>query len=89
MRLIEEFGELVPASTDFPVGYIHGKQSAKHWLVKKDDLTLMYASLGTKCEVLLWCEARSEKAKDLTRGVKKGKSVDASDPRPPQQASIN
>ena len=44
--------------------------------------------LAQKCEVLLWCEARSEKAKDLTRGVKKGKSVEASDLRPPSKRQL-
>ena len=86
--MIEEFGELVPANTDFQVGYFLGKQAAKHWLANKDDLTLMYTSLGTKCELLLWCEARSEKAKDVTKSVKKRMSVDASDSRPPSKRQL-
>ena len=82
LKLIEEFGESVPPTTDFQVGYFHGKQSAKHWMVTNDDLTLMYESIGTKKhEVLLWCDARSKELSRTSRGLKK--FAEATETRPP------
>ena len=87
MKLIEEFGESVPPTTDFQVGYFHGKQSAKHWMVTNDDLTLMYESIGTKKhEVLLWCDARSKELSRTSRGSKK--FAEATETRPPSKRKI-
>lgn len=41
LKLMDEFGGLVPATTDFQVGYFHGKQSTKYWLMCQDDLEMM------------------------------------------------
>ncbi len=61
-RLIETFGEQVPNTLDFQVGYFLGKQSKKFWIICQDDLKSMYQSLRetTKANVLLWCDGRSE-----------------------------
>ena len=77
---MEEFQELVPATVDFQVGYLHGKQSAKHWLATNDDITLMYEAIGTKRDILLWCDARGSESEN--KGSKR-KSTEATDTRPP------
>ena len=42
VKLLEEFQELLPCTTEFSVGYFHGRQSVKQWLMNQDDLTNMY-----------------------------------------------
>ena len=45
MKLIEEFGEQVPNTVDFTVGYFEGSQQVKVWIVTADDLQTMYKSI--------------------------------------------
>ena len=56
-KIMDEFKDQLPESTDFKVGYFHGKQSAKRWLITQEDIDLMYESGKTK--LLLWADARS------------------------------
>ena len=58
--LIDKFKETLPDGT-FNVGYFLGKQSSKHWHVSQDDLTSMYVSIGSKKEIMPWCDAKSTK----------------------------
>ena len=85
IHLMDEFGEQVPATTDFQIGYYLGKQSAKYWLVCPDDLNSMYTSLGEKTNVFLWCDARlltatGGKCGEVQSGGKKRKSLATSEP---------
>ena len=55
-KLMEEFKDELPETTDFKVGYFYGKQSAKRWIVTQEDLDAMY-KIG-KDKLLLWADAR-------------------------------
>ena len=55
-KIMDEFGDQLPETTDFQVGYFHGKQSAKRWIITQEDLNLMYESKKEK--ILLWADAR-------------------------------
>ena len=84
-KLIDEFGDQLPETDDFGVGYFIGKQSAKHWLVTKKDLASMYASLPKgKTSILLWCDGRShhscDTSEELGRSQKRKSSVDINPP---------
>ena len=60
MILMEEFGSLLPPTTEFHVGYIFGKQSTKFWLMCQEDIETMNKSIEkekAKSSVMLWCEA--------------------------------
>lgn len=88
MKLIEEFGELVPDTVNFSMGYFHGKQSGKHWLATTEDLSLMYETIGSqKREILLWCDGRSEavKSRDTTARGSKRKSSEGNENRAPNK----
>ena len=62
---MDEFGELVPPTTDFQIGYFRGKQSTKYWVMCQDDLDMMNESLlKGKANILLWCDGRSEDSMD-------------------------
>ena len=52
---MDEFGDQLPETMDFQVGYFHGKQSAKRWIVTHEDLNLMYENRKEK--ILLWADA--------------------------------
>ena len=41
-KIMEEFKDKLPETTDFKVGYFYGKQSAKRWIVIQEDLDAMY-----------------------------------------------
>ena len=62
MAIKSEFKDSVPSGNNFQVGYFLGKRSSKHWLISPDDLPSMYQSLGSKHDVMLWCDG----AKSLT-----------------------
>ncbi len=61
MKLIDNYGEQVPSTIDFQVGYFLGKQSTKFWIMCQGDLNAMYRSLheARKGSILLWRDARS------------------------------
>ena len=62
---MDEFGELVPATTDFQIGYFCGKQSMKYWIMCQEDLDMMNDSLQKgKPNILLWCDGRSTDSLD-------------------------
>lgn len=87
LKLISEFGDQLPETDDFGVGYFIGKQSSKHWLVTKKDLASMYASLPKgKTSILLWCDGRShhncDTSEELGKSQKRKSSVDTNPPPP-------
>ena len=55
-KIMEEFSDQLPEAMDYQVGYFHGKQSAKRWIMTQEDLNLMYES--KKENILLWADAR-------------------------------
>ena len=55
---MEEFGEQVPETWEFHLGYFSGKQCTKYGLMCQDDLDLMSANKEAKANILLWCDAR-------------------------------
>ena len=38
MKLMDEFGALLPPTTDFQIRYFSGRQSTKYWLMCQEDL---------------------------------------------------
>ena len=57
VRLIDEFGDQLPPTTTFNVGYYAGRQ--QYWIYTEDDLKAMY----TKCsspDIMMWCDGRSD-----------------------------
>ena len=62
VKLLDQFGAQLPATTLFNVGYFDGRQSMKVCICSQDDLDKMYTSLASakKREVLLWCDGRAE-----------------------------
>lgn len=59
VRLIEEFGEQLPQTTTFSIGYFAGRQSAKYWICTDEDLSAMYTNCHND-EIMLWCDGRSD-----------------------------
>ena len=41
-KIMDEFSDQLPETLDFQIGYYHGKQSAKRWIITQEDLNLMY-----------------------------------------------
>ena len=70
-KLKAEFKDKLPETDDFQVGYYHGKQSSKIWLVTEEDHKSMYITTG-KSNILLWCDARSS---DSVTGQKRKASA--------------
>ena len=62
VKLLDQFGAQLPATTLFNAGYFDGRQSMKVCICSQDDLDKMYTSLASakKREVLLWCNGRAE-----------------------------
>jgi len=58
VKLIDQFGPQVPATTTFNVGYFEGRHSMKMWICSQDDLDKMYSSFESakKKDILLWCD---------------------------------
>jgi len=57
---MEKFGEQVPETINFGIGYFEaGKQSKKRWLCCREDLEAMYSCHSKGDEIILWCESRS------------------------------
>ena len=51
---MEEFGEKVPNHLFLSVGYFDN--STKCWLLKSEDLDIMYDTLSKKKDIVLWCD---------------------------------
>ena len=66
-KLIEKFGEQVPQTITFDVGYFEGSQHSKIWLYSASDLEAMYQKYPSG-ELTLWCDGYSE---EETRGKRK------------------
>jgi hypothetical protein len=59
IKLMDEFGSLLPPTTEFQLGYFFCKQS-KFWLMCQEDLNTMNKCIEkSKGSVMLWCDARS------------------------------
>ena len=51
-HLIDEFGDDIPATLDFDLGWFEG--SSRKWLVVPEDLTQMYAKcLGSEISIVV------------------------------------
>lgn len=59
VRLMDEFGEQIPPSTNFSVGYFAGRPLVKYWIYTTDDLRMMYVNCPTT-DIMLWCDGNSE-----------------------------
>ena len=94
LKLMDEFGELVPATTDFQIGYFRGKQSTKYWIMCQEDLDMMNDSLGKgKPNILLWCDGRSANSLDSSDSAsscgRKRKSPPVSEPLPSKRQQLD
>ena len=58
VKLMEEFGNQIPPTTSFSLGYFAGRQSIKYWIYTEEDLRAMYSTC-TSQELMLWCDSRS------------------------------
>ena len=58
VKLMEEFGDQIPPTTSFSLGYFAGRQSIKYWIYTEEDLRAMYSTC-TSQELMLWCDSRS------------------------------
>ena len=59
VHMMEKFGDQLPDTVHFSIGYFEGRQSKKRWLCCQDDLEAMYKYFGNGAEVTLWCDAKS------------------------------
>ena len=59
VKLMEEFGEQLPPTTTFSLGYFAGRRSDRHWIYTEEDLRIMYKNCPTS-DILLWCDSRSD-----------------------------
>ena len=59
VELMDEFGEHVPSTATFDVGYYEGKQQSKIWLVTPEDFERLYELHPKGGEILLWCDGAS------------------------------
>ena len=60
MKLMDEFGALLPPTTDFQIGYFSGRQSTKYWIMCQEDLdSLNKLAEISKGSVMLWCDGKS------------------------------
>ena len=60
IKLIDQFGEQVPSTLDFTVGYYDGSQQAKVWLCTTDDLNAMYSKHPNGGSLSLWCDGKAD-----------------------------
>ena len=76
VKLMEEFEDQIPPTTQFAVGYFEARQSGKKWLVTPEDLTAMYTAMSknSKTELCLWCDGRSEEVDLISRKRKRDDS---------------
>jgi hypothetical protein len=76
VKLMEEFEDQLPPTTQFAVGYFEARRSGKKWLVTQEDLTAMYSAMSrsSKTELCLWCDGRSEEADANSRKRKRDDS---------------
>ena len=76
-KIMEEFSDQLPETMDYQVGYFHGKQSAKRWIMTQEDLNLMYES--KKENILLWADARVQ-CSNTNGSSSRGQKRKAADP---------
>ncbi len=71
--LYHEVGDSIPEEGDFSVGYFHGRQQAKKWLVTARDLEAMYTYYLGKQSISLWCDGKVDDEGDEEGMAKKKK----------------
>ena len=90
MKLMDEFGALLPPTTDFQIGYFSGRQSTKYWIMCQEDLdSLNKLAEISKGSVMLWCDGKSAtgiEASTIANSTKRKKNVD--DPPPTKRRRI-
>ena len=72
VKLMEEFGEQVPATTSFKLGYFSGRQSQKSWIMCQEVIDEMYRVTNT--DVVLWCDGRVDDIGSAPEGLPKSKN---------------
>ena len=81
LKLMDQFSEYVPSTTEFQVGYFTGKQSSKHWLMCQADLDQMNETLkASKGKIMLWCDGKKN---DLPQNSSANSRKRASPTEPP------
>ena len=70
-KFVDEFGEHVPNTRDFAVGYFDGSQQAKTWSVTSDDLQTMHKKHSKGGNISLWCDGRPSADVEGTRAQKR------------------
>ena len=64
LSLMDYFGNEVPSTTDFQVGYFEPPSNTKRWIVDERDLKMMYSCYEVGSKINLWCERRVEHIPD-------------------------
>lgn len=84
-KLIESFGEQVPQTITFDVGYFEGSQHSKIWLYTASDLEAMYQKYPCG-EINLWCDSNSE---DESRKRKRDESSGGTSKRQKKEEEVD
>ena len=58
VHLLEEFGDELPGTIRFDIGY-YEKRSTKCLIASNDDLNRMYETFKSSHEILMWCDGDS------------------------------
>ena len=84
VHLIDKFGDQVPQTINFNIGYFEGRQSKKRWLCCQEDLNAMYQCYKEGGEISLWCDSRQLSIEQSKTSVRKRKQ-DHPTPTPKQE----
>ena len=68
LKLMDSFSEYVPSSPTFQIGYLEGRGNQKRWIVKQEDLRVMYESFNPGDDIKLWCESKTKEEGHGKRG---------------------
>ena len=61
MKLMDSFGEKIPSTCDFTVGYITKRGNSKRWIEQSADLNSMYKQFERGDTITFFCDGKPEK----------------------------
>ena len=75
MKLMDEFGPLLPPTTDFQIGFFSGRQSTKYWLMCQKDLDNMNKCVEKIKGTMMLCDGKSA-SESTASGSRRKKKAD-------------
>ena len=81
VHLMEKFGDQVPATINFNIGYFEGRQSKKQWLCCQEDLTAMYQCCKEGGKISLRCDSRQPSSESSETSTHKRKRPSYPNPK--------